>query len=320
MNPIRQRTRYDPWVSMYMERESQRDAPDGAVLFADVSGSTRLYEMAGDAAALAAIGRCIGVMTSCAGASEGRIIKTIGDEIMVLFPSAEKAMLAAVDMQLAVSELAPVSGIPMSVHIGFHHGPILLDASGDVFGDTVNLAARLTTLASRGQIITSKDTVDHLSASLRQRMRSLYPIKVRGRDQPVELFEAMWQESVDLTLVVEMVPRSVGSAFLTLRYRDRLVEMTADSAPVTVGRDGSMTIVVSDRRASRFQAMVEPRAGRYVLIDRSSNGTHVCIDGEEAFILRRDEIALRSHGWLTFGEAVGPTDERVEFFLQAEKG
>jgi len=301
-----------------MEQESQSDASDRAVMFADVSGSTRLYEVAGDAAALAAIGRCIRAMTSCADASQGRIVKTIGDEIMVLFPSADKAMLAAVDMQLAVAELAPVSGIPMSVHIGFHHGPILLDASGDVFGDTVNLAARLTSLASRGQIITSKDTVERLSASLRQRVRSLYPIKVRGRDQPVELFEAIWQEGIDLTLVVEMTPRSAACAFLTLRYRDRLVEMTAESAPVTVGRDGSMTLVVADRRASRFQAMVEPRAGRYVLIDRSSNGTHVSIDGEETFILRRDEVALRSHGWLAFGDAVGDGDERVEFFLQAE--
>lgn len=306
------------WIARHMDRESLNDASGGAVMFADVSGSTRLYELAGNEAALAAIGRCIRAMTSCAAASHGRIVKTIGDEIMVLFPSAETAMLAALDIQLAVSELAPVSGVPMSVHIGIHHGPILLDTSGDVFGDTVNLAARLTTLASRGQIITSKDTVEHLPASLRQRTRCLYPIKVRGRDQPVELFEAIWQEGTDLTLVAEVNLQLVAS-FLTLRYRDTLLEMSAESAPVTVGRDGSMTIVVSDRRASRFQAVVEPRAGRYVLIDRSSNGTHVRIDGEEAFILRRDEITLRSHGWLTFGEAVGASDECVEFFLQADR-
>ncbi len=300
--------------------ELQGDASDGTVMFADVSGSTRLYEMAGNAAALAAIGRCLRTMTSCADAAQGRLIKTIGDEIMVLFPSAEKAMQAALDMQLAVSELAPVSGILMSVHIGFHHGPVLSDASGDVFGDTVNLAARLTSLASRGQVITSKDTVEQLSASLRQRTRGLYPIKVRGRDRPVELFEAIWQEATDLTLVAETSLQSVACAFLTLRYRDTLVEMSTDSAPVTVGRDGSMTIVVSDRRASRFQAIVEPRAGRYVLIDRSSNGTHVCIDGEEAFILRRDEVSLRNHGWLAFGEVVRGSDECVEFFLQADRG
>ncbi|WP_231906862.1 adenylate/guanylate cyclase domain-containing protein [Cupriavidus sp. D384] len=303
-----------------VDQQAPGDASLGSVMFADVSGSTRLYELAGDAAALAAIGRCMRVMTSCAGAWQGQVIKTIGDELMVMFPSADKALLAAIDMQLAVSELAPVAGVAMSVHIGLHHGPLLREASGDVFGDTVNLAARLTTLASRGQVITSKETVGHLSASVQQRTRSLYPIRVRGRDQPVELFEAIWQEGTDLTLVAEPSQRAVAYGFLTLRYRETLVEMTAESAPVTLGRDGSMTIVVADRRASRFQAVVEPRAGRYVLVDRSSNGTHVSVDGEAPFVLRRDEIALRRHGWLTFGEAAGPSDERVEFFLQTDQG
>ena len=302
-----------------MNQESQRDMSHGAVMFADVSGSTRLYELAGDAAALAAIRQCIRIMASCAGAWQGRVIKTIGDEVLAIFPSAENAMLAAVDMQLCVAEMAPVSGMSLSLHIGFHHGPILLEASGDVFGDAVNLAARLRSLASRGQILTSRETVEQLPVSLQQRTRSLYLMKVRGRDQPVELFEGIWQEGTDLTLVDESSPRSVECGFLTLRYRDMLVEMTAGSAPVTIGRDGSMTVIVLDRRASRFQAVVEPRAGRYVLVDRSSNGTHVRFDGEEAFILRRDEVALSRHGWLTFGEAVGAGDERVEFFLQTDK-
>jgi len=302
-----------------MDRQAQGDVSLGAVMFADVSGSTRLYELAGDAAALTAIGRCIAVMTACAGAWQGQVVKTIGDELMAMFPSADKALLAAIDMQLAVAELAPVSGVGMSVHIGLHHGPVLREGSGDVFGDTVNLAARLTSLASRGQIITSKETVRQLSASVQPRTRSLYPIRVRGRDQPVELFEAIWREGTDLTLVVDSGQNIVASGFLTLRYRDTLVEMTAESAPVTVGRDGSMTIVVTDRRASRFQAIVEPRAGRYMLVDRSSNGTHVCVDGEAPFILRRDEVPLRRHGWLTFGEAAGAGDERVEFFLQTDQ-
>ena len=302
-----------------MNHESQRDESHRVVMFADVSGSTRLYEIAGDTAALAAIGQCIRLMASCAGARQGQIIKTIGDEILAIFPSPENAMLAAVDMQLGVAELAPVSGIVLSLHIGLHHGPILQGASGDVFGDTVNLAARLRSLASRGQILTSRETVEHLSVSLQQRTRGLYPMKVRGRDQPVELFEGIWQEGTELTLMAEASPQSVECGFLTLRYRDRLVEMTAGSAPVTIGRDGSMTVIVLDRRASRFQAIVEARAGRYVLVDRSSNGTHVRFDGEEAFILRRDEVALRHHGWLTFGEALGAGDERVEFFLQIDR-
>jgi adenylate cyclase len=304
---------------MHIDRELLHKASDRSVLFADVSGSTRLYERVGNAAALGAIGRCIGAMRSCSEASQGRLVKTIGDEVMVLFPSAEQALQAALDMQLAVSQLPPVSGFPMSAHIGFHHGPILSDASGDVFGDAVNLAARLSKLASRGQIITSKDAVENLPARLRQMTRYLYPIQVRGREQPVELYEAIWQQATDLTLVAGVNQPLLCSTFLTLRYRDTVVEMNAASAPVTIGRDAGMTIVVSDRLASRFQAMAEPRAGRYVLIDRSSNGTHVSMDGGEAFILRRDEVTLRSHGWISFGQSVGQSGECIEFSLHVDR-
>ncbi|MDF3835424.1 adenylate/guanylate cyclase domain-containing protein [Cupriavidus basilensis] len=298
-----------------MDREPKPDVSDGdgAVLFADVSNSTRLYETAGNAAAFGAIGQCIAVMKSCSSALQGRVVKTIGDEVMVVFPSAGEAMQAALDMQQAVALLPPVSGVPLSIHIGFHHGPILRDGAGDVFGDTVNLAARLAKLASRGQIITSKDAVAHLSARLRQATRYLYPIQVRGKERPIELFEAIWQQNADMTVLAEANPRARRPALLTLRHRETQVRMDGASPPATIGRDAAMTIVVADRQASRFHAIVESRAGKYILIDRSANGTHITMDGDDEIILRRDEVALRGHGWITFGQPMSDAGERVEF-------
>jgi len=303
-----------------MDRQSSHAAPDGAVMFADICGSTRLFELAGDSAALGAVGECLRVMKSCSAALHGRVVKTIGDEVMVLFSTAENALQAALDMQQAVSEQPRLCGMPMSLHIGFHHGPLLSDGAGDVFGDTVNLAARLSKLASRGQIITSGDSVARLPVNLRHLTRYLYPIQVRGREHPVELFEAIWQQVTDLTLVAPGDPFLSVAGLLTLRHGETLIEVRALSGPVTIGRDPGMTIVVSDRRASRFQATIEFRGGRYVLIDRSSNGTHVRIDGAEEFILRRDEITLWQHGWITFGQSVGDTGEYVEFFVSDERG
>lgn len=298
---------------MHNDPESLPEAFDGTVLFADVCDSTRLYEKAGDAVALGAIRQCIVLMTSRCAAAQGRVVKTIGDEIMVLFPTAEHAMQAALEMQEAVAGLAPIAGFAMSIHIGFHHGPILSDEFGDVFGDTVNLAARLARLASRGQIITSRHAVEQLPASLRQTTRPLYPIQVRGKHQVIELYEAIWRQDTELTLVAPPDLACVRAMVLSLRYRDTVLEMDAASSPVTIGRDGTMNIVVADRLASRFQATVEPRGGRFVLIDRSSNGTWVRIDGEEGMILRRDEIMLRSHGWIAFGQPNEYAREGIEF-------
>ena len=296
-----------------MDDQWKHGTPRASVMFADVSGSTELYETVGDMLAFETIARCIALMRSCSEALGGRIVKTIGDEVMAVFPCAEHAMQAAIDMQLAISELPAIGGLLMSLRIGFHHGPVLPDESGDVFGDTVNLAARLRELASPGQVITSKDTVERLTTRLRQMVRYLYPIHVRGKRQPTELFEAIWQQSADLTVMGSDVQHPPVSSLLTLRYRDTCVEMSEASTLVTIGRDASMSIVVHDRRASRVHASIECRGGRYVLLDCSSNGTRVTIDGGHELILRRDEVTLWGHGWISFGPSAYDDAERVEF-------
>ncbi len=128
------------------------------VLFGDVSGSTRLYEKLGDKEALHAVERCLNRMTRATEQFKGRVVKTIGDEVMAVFDSAEAGMEAACSMQQRVGDLPPVRGIKLAIRVGFHFGPAIEEAT-DVFGDTVNMAARMAGLAKAGQIITTAETV-----------------------------------------------------------------------------------------------------------------------------------------------------------------
>ena len=121
---------------------------EATVLFADVSGSTKLYETAGDAVAHAAIEKCVNLMREKTVAAKGRVIKTIGDEVMSAFPGADNAADAAIEMQSAIAELPPVGSTQIGIRIGFNHGPVV-ERDGDVFGDAVNLAARLEKLAGK---------------------------------------------------------------------------------------------------------------------------------------------------------------------------
>ena len=108
---------------------------DMTVLFADVCGSTRLYETIGDTAALATIGRCVALIcTVCAGHG-GRVVKTIGDEAMAVFTHVDKAAQAAAEMQARISEEPAVGGSRLAIRVGFHEGPTI-EADGDVFGDS----------------------------------------------------------------------------------------------------------------------------------------------------------------------------------------
>ena len=145
---------------------------EASVLFADVSGSTKLYETAGDAVAHAAIEKCVNLMREKTVNAKGRVIKTIGDEVMSAFATADHAADAAIEMQSAISEMPPVGSTQIGIRIGFNHGPVV-ERDGDVFGDAVNLAARLAGVATKGQIITARDTVMLMAPMLKASTRAI---------------------------------------------------------------------------------------------------------------------------------------------------
>ena len=171
---------------------------DCAVLFADVSGSTALYEVLGDERAFALVETCLATMSACTAAAHGRVVKTIGDAVMAVFDSADQAASAAAEMQTRVAEFGPAVGVRLSLRIGLHFGPVV-ERDGDVFGDTVNLASRLCDLASKGQIVTDGDSARRLSAQHAARLQRLYSIPVKGKEQEVELVVIPWQAPSDDT-------------------------------------------------------------------------------------------------------------------------
>src|SRR2546429_9930331 len=135
------------------------------VLFADVSGSTKLYDSVGATAAFEAIGACIDQLRRAAEADGGRVVKTMGDEVMVLFPSPDAAARAATRMHAAVESLPVVGSNKLALRIGFHTGPVV-QRDNDIFGDTVNVASRLADQAVRGPILTSPGTAALLGGVL----------------------------------------------------------------------------------------------------------------------------------------------------------
>ena len=287
----------------------------GCVLFADVSGSTKLYETVGDAAAHEAIELCVKVFAAITGQHTGRVIKTIGDEVMSVFPDPASAARAAVDIQLAVNEMAPVGKVKLGVRIGMNHGA-LVERDNDVFGDTVNLAARLTEMASRGQIITSTETVDLLDPIQKMDCRSLYAIEVKGKEKEVDLCEVLWTDTDDATQLVSQRATTDAGRQLRVVYRGRTIMVDDERRTLVLGRDASADLVVADRMASRTHCEIERRQNKFTIIDRSANGTYVTIDGDSEMVLRREEAILRHHGVIALGHSRSSATELVEFFCE----
>jgi len=283
------------------------------VLFADVSGSTKLYETAGDAVAHAAIGRCVETLRKATEAGGGRVIKTIGDEIMSVFPTPDAAGGAAAEMQAAMERLPAVGGTKLGVKIGFHSGPVI-QQDNDVFGDTVNLAARLVEQAVKGQILTSADTVDQLGPLFRAWTRTLYPIEVKGKADKVVLCELLWNQQSDATSVAGGRP-TVRAAPLVLRlkYAGREITRRREADSVTLGREEACDLVVNDDKASRKHCTIERRQDKWVLKDHSTNGTFVTIEGDSEILLQREELTLRKRGSICCGNARAETSHVVEY-------
>src|SRR2546426_6497863 len=181
------------------------------VLFADVSGSTKLYETAVDAAALTAIGRCIERMRKAAESPGGRVVKTIGDEIMALFPSPDAAAGAASEMHATIEQLPEVGGAKLGVRVGFHSGPVI-QRDDDVFGDTVNMAARLVEQAGEGHIIHSHETAEVFSPAVRVFTRALYSIQGEGKAGEGLLCEVMWRAGGGRTPLAGDPPHAPAAA------------------------------------------------------------------------------------------------------------
>lgn len=288
-----------------------------AVLFADVAGSTKMYETLGDTQALGNITRCLGILENMTVNRGGKIIKTIGDEIMVVFPDAETAMKAAIEMQQGVEGLPAIGTVKMAVRMGFHYGDAV-EEDGDVFGDTVNVAARMTGLAKGGQIITTEQTVISMSPEERAHTRFLDALTVKGKADDVNIYEVIWQESSEMTMMTGRL--STAQPVLTrlrLIHAGENVVLDVERPAVTVGRDAQADITIPDKMASRMHAKIERRRDKFVLVDQSTNGTYVTVAGERELMLRREEFVLRGSGMISLGHPlVKASGEYLEFYCE----
>jgi class 3 adenylate cyclase len=291
-----------------------------ATLFADIVGSTRLYERFGDQAAHAAVAQCLGRLKEVVAEYDGRTVKTIGDEIMAVFPDAERACLAATEMQWRVQELPSLEGERIEIRIAFHYGPAV-ERDGDVFGDSVNMAARLAELAKPRQILTSGQALESSSEHISAGARHLWPIAVKGRSEPVDLYEILWDSSdATVTMSAQFAPPRVPLR-LRLMYRGSEVVVDPQRPDVSIGRDAGNDVVVDARNASRVHARVEWRRDKFVLIDISTNGTFVATSDGTETRLRREELILDGDGSISFGQSngVGPRN-CVEYYCEYALG
>ena len=277
-----------------------------AVLFSDVVGSTRIYEAMGDQRAREIVALCIDLMRSATEQHHGSVIKTMGDEVMATFPTAEDALNAAAQMQRQVTThpALQVDGHAVALRIGCHFGPVVLEAR-DVFGATVHTANRMTSQAKAGQIMTTEATVERLSPEWRASVRQIDVAMIKGQGVEMTLYEAIWQTEDVTSMLPSIAALSGGydrkAQRLRLQLVDREIVVDESRPQIAIGRADENDVVIRGNLISRIHARIEISRNKFLLIDQSTNGTFVqSDDGEESFV-RRDSMQLKGDGMIGLG-------------------
>lgn len=291
------------------------------MMFVSVRGSSELYELLDTHTAMGVVERCLGQVKEVARTHQGAPIKTIGSEVMFTFTKAEAAARAAMEMQSRVDEQCtggefhPAS---LGLSIGVHSGPVIREP-GDVFGDAVNITARIMAMGKPGQILLTRQISGQLPEELSPRVRYFDNVGLRGKAERVDLYELIWEQSGVTDRNQTRPPRSVVSgaeANRKLRLRHDWGELVIDEhAPlVHIGRAAANDITVPNIMASRRHATIEYRNGRFLLTDESINGTFVVTEDGESVTVRRENYVLKGSGMISLGMPPSTIPELVVYY------
>lgn len=291
-----------------------------AVLFSDVAGSSQLYKQLGDQKANAAISRCVAMMAEQVTQHQGMVVKTIGDEVMARFNSAADACAAGIAIQLNAHD----DDEGLNIRIGAAYGTAILK-NNDVFGEVVNDAAAIARVAKAHQFLVSQLFANEIGdISEEFTVHPFDKITIKGSQKTSVIHRIDW-EPPDVTLNATQVidigalqqDLKIPQIDLTYLRQDSIIEshsVKPKNTPFSVGREEKIcTMAVPTTFASREHFQIEHRRGKFILIDRSTNGTYVREDGTETVYLRREEMPLRGSGVISMGQLPAEAEHVIRF-------
>ena len=283
------------------------------VLFADIAGSTRLYDTFGGSKARELVAECLSHLKRLIQANSGTVIKTLGDAVMGTFPTPDDAAETARQMHEEIAFDSKMIQANIHLRIGFHHGNAICE-SQDVFGDAANVGARMVELAKSDQIITNKETLAQMKSDLKRMARIVDRTRVRGMDDIMEIHELVWGQPEQMTMSSSFTEEMIASLtakkdFLQIRYLQHRILVDHERPILTMGRGAANHLIIDGPLVSRMHARIELQRNRFMLIDQSTNGTFLKMNAEEPIFLRRDVIQLEGEGLIRLGKKIGEDEQ-----------
>jgi len=269
-----------------------------AILFADIGGSTRLYEQVGDVEAHRRVAESLAFMEKAIVHTGGTLLRTVGDSSLASFEECDHALQAACDMQRLHKKS------PLSVRVGFHYGPVIPD-KGDVYGNAVNIAARVASFARTDEITATEQSVVCLNKTNRKRATLLDTITVKGVSEPLGVYRISWQDRDESTTIVANPfhdpQHQLMFGTLDLKTGGRAVTLDHSCENLSIGRSEDNDMPIASERASRKHAYIECVQGQFLFTDQSTNGTFIKKGVQNPLFVRRETVVLEGSGMIGIG-------------------
>jgi adenylate cyclase len=270
-----------------------------AILFADVCGSSHLYRELGNHAAEFKIRQLLQRATVAIHQQKGRLVKTIGDEVMACFQRSDQALATAIAIQRLSQDGA------LQLRIGVSFGDVLVTVD-DVFGETVNDAAFVAQIARAEEIILTTAMYADLSPEQQQRCREFDRVALKGGAARTLIYRVQWQAERELNNATQVMSlmhttQQVHRQRLQIHTPSGSVDVLPTQTPYRLGRASSNALQTDTPFASREHCHLLYRRGKFVLVDHSTNGTYVTPEGQREIYLRREELPLDGCGLVSLG-------------------
>jgi class 3 adenylate cyclase len=292
------------------------------ILFADLRGSTSLFEQLGNAEATSVVTHTIAALAAVIAPGQGKLVKTLGDGLMAVFNEPPAALRAADQMHEVLDRLvsrghergASAGLRGLKLQIGLACGEVV-EMGGDCFGDAVNVAARLIDHAGDNETLLTAEVAAPLPAAVLARARALDRVQLRGRAEPVQVHAMSHGRRSDqaATQFGDMGPASEPEG-IRLGWGEQQRIFAGPHLPIVLGRSPQASWCIDDSRVSRSHARIDWHGGGFQLTDLSYNGTYVRFgrDGE-IVSLRRGSCTLHGRGSIGLGAAPGDGGPTLEF-------
>ena len=292
-------------------------AKDVGILYADISGSTRLYRTLGTEEAKHQLERCVKRIERSIESFKGRLLSSAVEEMIATFPTADDMVLAALEIQRRLADLPPVSGVRLSIRIGVHFGALDEGKNGPT-GSAVEIGKALLNLAGVGQIVTCAQTNMSLSKAQQETLLPIGDMVLATPLGDAQLFEV--KDRVGQTSYRPTATSTTFAGALSERLFIRVngaAYVVDNAAPrMTFGRDKDCSFVLQGSKASRHHATIEKRGRNgFVLTDQSTNGTYLKLDGHGELRVLEGEAIITGSGKIAFGHAIDIDGDVVDIEL-----